>query len=115
MRIVIRKYLSTSPRDRISLCLEISDSAVQYKREGTTDKPGYNDVVFAQDVYRYTANIIIAMIVIVRITKVLRGPYIVYIVITNIVIAGLVCTVKPGYHDGGVGCVGVPLRNVTEL
>ena len=33
--------------------------------------------LFAQDVYRYAANIVITMIIIVRITKVLRRHYIV--------------------------------------
>ena len=47
-----------------------------------TDKPGYNDVVFAEDVYCYTTNIVVTMIIIVRITKVFRRPY---IVITRLV------------------------------
>ncbi len=47
------------------------------QHQRTTDDSRYNDVVFAQDVYRYKPNIVIAMIFIVRVARGLPRPYIV--------------------------------------
>src|SRR5436190_11265388 len=72
-----------SARKSLHLCKNFGPLSVIYSICSCTDKPGYNDVVFAQDVYHYTANIVIAMIIIVRITKVLRRSYIVIWRISN--------------------------------
>jgi len=60
----------------------------------STDNPGYNNSGVAQSVYYYTANIVIAMIIIMAVVRGLHRHCIVLanILIANIVMARAVCT-----------------------